>query len=334
MKHLLPILLLLALLCGTAAAAEWTPVTITDDYGYTAEISTAPQTIISLGPSNTEILFALGLGDKVAGVTEYCNYPAEAQTKSIIGGVSSPNVEKIVSLDPDLILANAMNGEDNIAHLRKLGYTVLCLNPDSVDGTFSSIRRVGEATGTSAAAGELIASMEHRLRTAAEKIQTSGTETLTVTHLMSTDPYWVSGIHTFQDELITLAGGTNAFPEVDGWGIINLEHLLTTDPDVILVDSGAGMGEKGENLLKQSFLTDSRLSSLTAVKNNRIYVMNADTFDRGGPRIVDAFDELVAVMYSESADSPASAAPQASGFGIALALIGTLAGLLILGKEI
>ncbi|HJK77855.1 MAG TPA: ABC transporter substrate-binding protein [Methanocorpusculum sp.] len=333
MKHLLPILLLLALLCGTAAAAEWTPVTITDDYGYTAEISAAPQTIVSLGPSNTEILFALGLGDKVAGVTEYCNYPAAAQTKSLIGGVSSPNIEKIVALNPDLILANAMNGEDNIAHLRKLGYTVLCLNPDSVDGTFSSIRRVGEATGTSAAAEELIASMQQRFRAAAEKVKTAGTTPLTVTHLMSTDPYWVSGIHTFQDELITLAGGTNAFPEVDGWGIINLEHLLTTDPDVILVDSGAGMGEKGENLLKQSFMTDPRLSSLTAVKNNRIYVMDSDTFDRGGPRIVDAFDELVAVLYPESAESPAAATPQAPGFGSVLTLAGGALALLILRKN-
>lgn len=333
MKHLLPILLLLALLCGTATAAEWTPVTITDDYGYTAEISAAPQTIVSLGPSNTEILFALGLGDKVAGVTEYCNYPAAAQTKSLIGGVSSPNVEKIVALNPDLILANAMNGEDNIAHLRKLGYTVLCLNPDSVDGTFSSIRRVGEATGTSAAPEELIASMQQRFRAAAEKVKTAGTTPLTVTHLMSTDPYWVSGIHTFQDELITLAGGTNAFPEVDGWGIINLEHLLTTDPDVILVDSGAGMGEKGENLLKQSFMTDPRLSSLTAVKNNRIYVMDSDTFDRGGPRIVDAFDELVAVLYPESAESPAAATPQAPGFGSVLTLAGGALALLILRKN-
>ncbi|MDR0981250.1 MAG: ABC transporter substrate-binding protein [Methanocalculaceae archaeon] len=334
MKYILSILILFCLLCGTAAAAEWTPVTITDDYGYTAEISAEPQTIVSLGPSNTEILFSLGLGDKVAGVTEYCNYPAEAQTKSIVGGVSSVNVEKIVALDPDLILANAMNGEDNIAHLRKLGYTVLCLNPDSVDGTFNAVCRIGEATGTSAAAAELVASMQQRLNAATEKVKTAGVPPLTVTHIMSTDPYWVSGIYTFQDELITLAGGTNAFPEVDGWGIINLERLLTADPDVILVDSGAGMGEKGENLLKQSFMTDLRLSSLTAVKNDRIYVMDSDTFDRGGPRIVDAFDELVAVLYPESAESPAATTPQASGFGSVLTLAGGALALLILRKNI
>jgi iron complex transport system substrate-binding protein len=233
----------------------------------------------------------------VVGVTEYCDYPTEAHTKPIIGGVSSINVEKIVALDPDLIVANVMNGEDNIAHLRKLGYSVLCLNPDSVEGTFSSIYCVGEATGTSSVATKLVASMRQRLDVAAEKVNISGTMPLTVQHLMSTDPYWVSGNHTFQNELIMLAGGVNAFPEVDGWGIINLERLLTADPDVILVDSGGGMGKKGPTLLKQSLLTDSRLSSLSAVKNNRVYVMDADTFDRGGPRIVDAFDELVAILH-------------------------------------
>lgn len=331
MKYLLSILILFGLLCGAAAA--WTPVTITDDFGYTAEISVEPQTIVSLGPSNTEILFSLGLGDRVAGVTEYCNHPAEAQTKSIIGGVSSMNVEKIVALNPDIILANEMNGEDNIAHLRQLGYTVLCLNQDSVDGTFSSIRRVGEATGTSAAAEGGISSMQQRLRAAAYQVKTAGISPLTVTHLMSTDPYWISGIHTFQDELITLAGGKNAFPEVDGWGIINLEHLLTTDPDVILVDFGAGMGEKGENLLKQSFLTDPRLSSLTAVQHERIYVMDSDTFDRGGPRIVDAFGELVAVMYLAATSTTATATPTASGFGVPLLMIGAILSLLLLRKD-
>ena len=333
MKHLLCILLLLVL-CGTASAAGWTPVTVTDDRGYTLTIPSEPQTIVSLGPSNTEILFALGLGDKVCGVTEYCNYPEQARTKTIIGGVSSANVEKIVSLHPDLILANDMNGEDTISHLRQLGCAVLLLNPDSVEGTFSSIRRVGEATGTSSAAEELISSMQQRIAAAKEKIPTAGTQPLTVTHLMSTDPYWVSGTHTFQDELITLAGGTNAFPEVDGWGIINLESLLITDPDIILVDSGAGMGDKGENLLKQSLMTEPRLSSLTAVKNNRVYVMDSDTFDRGGPRIVDAFDDLVAAMYPAAAALETAATPKTPGFGAVLTLLGTAAGLLIFRKEL
>jgi iron complex transport system substrate-binding protein len=333
MKYILSIFILFCLLCGPMAAAEWESVTIIDDYCHVPEISTVPRTIVSLSPSNTEILFALGLGDRVVGVTEYCDYPAEAHTKSIVGGVSSINVEKIVALDPDLIVANVMNGEDNIAHFRKLGYSVLCLNPDSVEGTFSSIYCVGEATGTSSVATKLVASMQQRLDVAAEKMNISGTTSLTVQHLMSIDPYWVSGNHTFQNELITLAGGVNAFPDVDGWGIINLERLLTADPDVILVDSGGGMGKKGQTLLKQSLMTDPRLSSLSAVKSDRVYVMDADTFDRGGPRIVDAFDELVAILHPIVNDDSIPLS-QTSDFSFSLLVAAVIVWFLIFRKMI
>ncbi|HJK01992.1 MAG TPA: ABC transporter substrate-binding protein [Methanocorpusculum sp.] len=312
MKFLLSIFLLVLLFdlsFGLVTASEWTPIAIVDDYGYTVEISTVPQKIVSLGPSSTEILFALGLGDKVVGVTEYCNYPAEAQTKSIIGGISSINIEKIVALNPDIILANKMNGRDIISYLRKLGYTVLCFNSDSVNGTFSTIRRIGEATGASIAAEELITSLLQHLAVTAEQVKNTGATPLTVMHLMSTDPYWVSGTHVFQDELITLAGGKNAFPEVHGWGIINLEHLLIRDPDVILVGSGSHWKISGDTL-KQSLKNVLHLSSLIAVKSNRIYVMDSDIFDRGGPRLADAFDKLVSFMYTNSIENLVATNPK------------------------
>jgi iron complex transport system substrate-binding protein len=334
MKYVPPILILLCLLCGASATAELTPVTITGDYCYASETPTLPQTIVSLVPSNTEILFALGLGDKVVGVTEYCNYPTEARTKSIVGGISSINFEKIVALDPDLILASSMNGEDSVAHLRKLGYSVLCLNSDSIEGTFSSIHCIGEVTGAKSIATELVTSMQQRLDATTEKIKTAETTPQTVKHLMSIDPYWISGNHTFQNELITLAGGINAFPEVDGWGIISLERLLTVDPDVILVDSSVDMEKEGGNHLKQLLMADPRLSSLSAVKNGRIYVMNADIFDRGGPRIVDALDELIAVLYPASNDIPVPATPQTPGFGLFLLLIGVVFGLVTFKRTI
>ncbi|MDR3102258.1 MAG: ABC transporter substrate-binding protein [Methanocalculaceae archaeon] len=330
MKSFISLFLLLCLLSGVVSAAEWSPVTITDDSGYTSEIASEPQTIVSLGPSNTEILFALGLGDKITGVTEYCDYPAEAHIKPIVGGISSVNIEKIVVLHPDIIFANAMIGEGSIHHLRQLGYTVICPNPKS-EGTFSSIRRVGSATGTSAVAEDLIASMQQRINAAAGMLETVGAGMLTVTHIVGTDPYWVSGVHTFQDELITLAGGKNAFSEIDGWGIISLEHLLTTDPDVILIDSDTGMGEMGKNLLKQSFMTDPHLSSLSAVKNNRVYIVDSDTFDRGGLRIGDALDELIAALYPavSTASAEAAASPRASGFGILPVVFGVVLGLML-----
>lgn len=340
MNCLVSISALLILLCvcigGAAAADQWTPVTITDDFGSVSVISSEPQRIVSLAPSNTEILFSLGLGSKVVGVTEYCNYPAEAQTKSLVGGMSTVNVERVVALDPDIIFGNMMNGEDNVNHLRQLGYTVICLNPDSVEGTFSAIRRVGTATGTSAEAGTLIDSMQRRIDNVMEKIKGMETYRPTVVHLLSTDPYWVSGNSTFQDTLITLAGGKNAFADVEGWGVVTLERMITTDPDIILVSSGSGMGEDGEDLLKRTLVTDPRLSKLSAVQQERVSVMNGDTFNRGGPRIVDALEDLAAVLYPDlfHATPTATATPKASGFAFPLLLIGVILGLVMFGKKI
>ncbi len=331
MKRLLPLLILaLCLCCGGAAAEQWTPVSITDDYGFVLVISGEPRTIVSLAPTNTEILFALGLGGKVVGVTEYCNYPDEAQEKPTIGGYSTINVEKITTLRPDIIFGNTMNGEENIDHLRKLGFTVICLNPDSVEGTFHAIRTIGTASGATAEAEELISSMKGTI-TNLTKHQTPSTPE--VVHLLGTDPYWVSGSATFQDELLTLAGARNAFSDVSGWSTISLERLITTDPDIILVSSGSGMGVEGEDILKNSIMTDPRLSSLEAVKNNRVYVMDSDTFNRGGPRLVQALENLTKTLYQDTyfeTAVPATETPKASGFGFGLVVLGAAACLVFL----
>lgn len=319
MKSHLIFLLLIFLLAVPVSAAEWASVSVTDDYDFTSIITSEPKRIVSLSPTTTEILFSLGLGDKVVGVTEYCNYPAEAKEKTIIGGYSTINVERIVALDPDLIFGNIGNGLDNIEHLRKLGETVICIDPDSVEGTYRAIHLTGTATGTTAEAEELVSSMQKRVAAVTEKIAGSETPSPKVTHIMSPDPFWVSGSDTFQDELIQLAGGKNAFPEVNGWSIVSLEKLLLADPEIILVDSGAGMGDKGENILKQQIMTEPRLQSITAVKNGQVYVMDSDTFDRGGPRIVDALEDLAKITHPDVFGDPVehTGTEKASGFGFA-----------------
>lgn len=333
MNHPIPKLLLIILcllmISPSMAADSWESVSITDDYGFTSLIENEPLTIVSLSPTTTEILFALGLGERVIGVTEYCNYPEDAKTKTIIGGYSSINIEKIIALNPDIIFGNIGNGLANIEHLRKLNETVICIDPDSVEGSFHAIQLIGKATGKETEAETLVSSMKERVNSVQEALKNSDEHTPTITHVMSSDPIWVSGSSTFQNELIELSGGTNAFPEVDGWGIISLERLLTKDPDIILVDSGAGMGDKGENILKQTFMTEPRLQSLSAVKNGRVYVMDSDTFDRGGPRIVDALDDLAKITHPEVFGEHAkpTATTEASGFGIVTLL--SLAGVLL-----
>jgi len=335
MKHvqiLLVFLLVLAIFSGTALG--WTPVTITDDSGFESIIETQPQTIVSLAPTNTEIIFALGLGDKVVGVTEYCNYPEEALTKQTVGGYSTINVEKIVTANPDIIFANPMNGQENIDSLRQLGYTVIVIQSDSVDGTYDAIQMIGTCTGTTAEADSIISDMKIRIQAITDKL-TGVTEKPTVMHAMSVDPYWVSGSNTFQNELITLAGGTNAFADVDGWGVVTLEKLLTTDPEIILVDSGSKMGTTGENTLQKAFLTDERLSSITAVKNKAVYVMDSDTFDRSGPRIVDSLEQLAQILHPEIFGDYAEPESTATspGFGAVLVIAGVIGGLFICRRK-
>ncbi len=331
MKHvriLLIFLLDIAVFSGTALG--WTPVTITDDSGFVSIIETQPETIVSLAPTNTEIIFALGLGDKVVGVTEYCNYPEEALTKQTVGGYSTINVEKIVTANPDIIFANRLNGQENIDSLRQLGYKVIVIQSYSVEGTYDAIRMIGTCTGTTAKADSIISDMKIRIQAITDKLE-GVTEKPTVMHAMSVDPYWVSGSNTFQNELITLAGGTNAFADVKGWGVVTLEKLLTTDPEIILVDSGSKMGTTGENTLQKSFLTEPQLSGITAVKDKAVYVMDSDTFDRGGPRIVISLEQLAQILHPEIFGEYAEPGSTAAslGFGAVLIIAGLIGGLVV-----
>ncbi|HJJ48818.1 MAG TPA: ABC transporter substrate-binding protein [Methanocorpusculum sp.] len=324
--------LLALLICSGAACAAF-PVTVTDSAGYTVTVTEQPKTIISLAPANTEIVYALGAGDKVVGDTDYCNYPEEAKSVAKIGGFSTISVEKITSLNPDIIFANDNNGLANIEQLKNLGFTVVVINPTSIDAIYSSIDLVGKCIGETDAAKQVIADMKTRIKAVSEKAAAAKT-TPSVTHVMSVNPYWISGKNTFQDELITLAGGKNAFPDIDGWNAVTLEKFIVANPDFILTDPGAEMGDFGTNSLRDSFYEDSRLATVSAVKSRQVVVIDADTFDRGGPRAADALEELAKVLhpeiFGEHAESTKAAA--SPGFGAELLFAGLGAALLLRRK--
>ena len=318
-------LLFLLVFAGAASAADWEPVTITDDLGVTVTIDKYPERIVSLSPANTEILFALGLGDRIVGVTEYCTYPEAALSKDKIGGFSTINTEKIAVLNPDLLVAADGNSEETIAHLRELGYTIITVNADTIDTTLADIRLIGKAAGVESAAEELVSSMQADLAEIAEK--TKGAEKPTILHCMWTDPLWVSGSGTFQDEMISAAGGVNAAAAEGGWVALTMEKFLTMNPDIIVVDSGDGMGVGTDDALKNFFLKDSRMQSLSAVQNERVYVVNADIIDRGGPRIVEGVEALAEIAHPDifgeyGGNTNTVVSP---GFGI----LGVLAGLCV-----
>lgn len=255
--------------------------------------------IVSLAPSNTEILFALGLGDKVVGVTSYCNYPPEAIKKDKIGGYSTVDIEKVVSLKPDLVLAAYGNGEETSERLKKLGLNVVVVSskPEkSIEDTLDEIRYVGKITGRDKDAESLCEEMKKRIKEITDK--TENVDKVRVAHICWHEPLYVAGSETLQSDLIEKAGGENVFSDVEGWHTVGIEELIVKNPDVIIVSSGTGMGGE-KNVTYDYILKEKRLKDINAVRNDRVYLIDADTVSRSGPRIVDALEEVARILHPE-----------------------------------
>ncbi|BBL67545.1 ABC transporter substrate-binding protein [Methanoculleus chikugoensis] len=338
-------LAVLLLLAGTAGATPVPPatadggersVTVIDDSGKTVLIRGEPQRIVSLAPSNTEILYALGLEDRIVAVTERCDYPPATAEKPKVGGFSTVNIEKVIAMEPDLIFAAPANTDEVIDRLRSLGMTVVILDPQTIDGVLHDIELAGRATGQEEQASTLIEGLRVRIGAVAEKAAGGPAEEPSVAHVIWHDPLWVSGRGTFQDEVITLAGGANAFGSVDDWSIVSLEEFIITNPDYILVSSGSGMNRDGYDAIYNYIINEPRLQRLDAVRNDRVYVIDADVVSRGSPRIVDALEEVADYLHpgTSGAGTPEAAGTvQSPGFGAITLICALSAAVLLLQKR-
>ncbi|MDI6815095.1 MAG: ABC transporter substrate-binding protein, partial [Dehalococcoidales bacterium] len=236
------ILLMVALLfSATACVPEPLPGSFVDDLGRTVNIEKVPQRIISLAPSNTEILYSLGLEDKLVGVTEYCNYPEAAKAKPKIGGFTTVDIERVVALKPDLILATSIHKKTVIPALEEVGLTVLALAPETVEGVLDNIILVGKITGKSREANRLVTSLEKRIKTITDKTEAlTEAERPRVLYLTWHDPLWTAGSGTLTDDLINKAGGQNIAHDLIGHKTIDLETVIHRNPQVIIAVTGHG----------------------------------------------------------------------------------------------
>jgi iron complex transport system substrate-binding protein len=264
-----------------------------------------PETIISLSPSNTEVLFALGLGDKVVGVTQYCNYPEEALDKTKIGGFS-PNdidvsIEQIVAIGPDLILATETHMNEVVPKLEQFvpeaAIIVILTSTPSFDTVFEAIEIIGEATGTVEQAAQIVSGMRERI-TAITDITDNLTEPEKpkVFYIVWHEPIFAIGGGTLGNTLIEAAGSINIFQDTEGSPMTDLETIIDRNPDVILGSLGVGTGA---DLAYQFVLNDERLSGVNARINNQVYPVNTDLYGRPGPRLVEALEELAALLHPE-----------------------------------
>jgi iron complex transport system substrate-binding protein len=286
----------------TVAQESTTPApastTITDQLGRTLTLTTTyPQRIISLAPSNTEILFALGLGDRVVGVTDYCNYPPEAKTKPSVGEYVNPNIEGIVAMNPDLILGTEAQTADYYAQIESKGLTMVAISPKTFDEVLASITLIGKITGADKAAAALTASMQKRIKAVTDKTASLSPDMKpSVFYVLWDDPLMTAGKGTFTDEMIAKAGGTNIFGDLESYPTVSLENVLVADPQIMV--AGVGTNE-GEQEPFQFIMTESRLQDTSARQNNRVYSINMDIISRPGPRIVDALEEFAHIIHPE-----------------------------------
>ena len=274
---------------------------------YTLRISKKPERIISMAPSCTEMLFAVGAGDSVVGVTEYCDYPAEVEEKKkngeieVIGGYSTPSFERIVDLEPDLIVSAYGNHDDVIYRLVEMEYPVYAQNPKNIEGILAHIKVTGAITECDETASSVVNELRADLDEIKEEMESLEEEQRPRVFYNIGD-FFTAGKETFANEIIEIAGGENIAAYKSGYFIMNLEEFIDKNPQVILCDSGHG----GMGIAYDQIADDERLKDVDAVKNNRLYVIDADIVSRPGPRVVDAvkivhddFGEFFAAMEEE-----------------------------------
>lgn len=275
-----------------------THIVFTDDFGFVVSVKKYPKRIVSLAPSNTEILFALGLKDRIVGVTDYCNYPPDVlelkRSKRIesVGGYSTVDVEKVVRLRPDLVVASYGNGIGVVKALKSFGITVICLNPKSIEDIIRDIEILGKVCGVEENASKLVEWIKLRIELIREDEHNWKPR---IVHIVWSDPIWVSGKNTFIDDAIEIAGGVNAVNE-SGWVVLSLEDLIRINPDIIIVNSGNGMSSSGENIIYESIIESDVLRNLKAVKCGNVYVIDADVISRPSYRLVYAIEEISKII--------------------------------------
>ena len=274
------------------------PMTITDDLDREVTLPALSRRIVSLAPSNTEILFAVGAGEVVVGVTKYCDYPAEAQEREQIGGFSAKtiSVETIVSLEPDLVLAYGNRQQTVIEALEQVGIQVIVLAPRSFDDVYTNIQLAGRITGHEETAIQVVDDMKARIAAVADKVSAiPESERLTVFWETFDEPLMTAGPSTFTGQMIELAGGANVFADLaEDYPQISAEEVIARDPAVIL-----GSDSHGDKLTAEQVAARPGWDQVAAVQNGRIHLIDGNVVSRAGPRLADAVEAIAQALYPE-----------------------------------
>lgn len=257
-----------------------------------APVETAPQRIVSLTPAITETLFAIGLGDRVVGVTRFCDYPPEARTKPQVGGYADPDVEAVVALTPDLVLISPNVGNrDGALALRRAGIRVEVVAGERLEETFAAMERIGTLCGVAERGRALAARVRGQVEAATAAVR--GRTPTRALFCLQTDPVIAAGRDTLPSDLLERAGGVNVV-EAPRYPQLTMEAVIAAAPDVILqtrMDVHEGDPSTGPTAFW------SRWHTLPAVEAGRVIVFDGTPALRPGPRVGDAVTQLAAYLH-------------------------------------
>jgi len=301
LRKTLLITLLIALMTAGACAPQTTPtstpITLSDGLGREVKLAAPAQKIVSLAPSNTEILFAIGAGSQVMGRDNLSDYPEAASAATDIGSAfEALNTELIVSLQPDLVLAAEINTADQVKALEDLGITVYYLkNPTTLEELYTNLEIVAQLTGRETEAATLIDDLKARVAAVDEKIATVTEKPTAFYELDATDPAkpYTVGKGTFITLLIERAGGQNIAGDLDEYPQLSLEQVVAADPDFII------LGDSAYGITPESVATRPGWDGLSAVTNNQVFPFDDNLLSRPGPRLVEGLEALAKLLHPE-----------------------------------
>ncbi len=300
---LLPILLLPA-----AAGA----LSVTDQTGRRVTLEAPPRRIVSLVPSVTEVVFAIGAEDVLAGVTDFCDYPPAARKKPSIGGMLAPSLETVVALRPDLVVATtAGNREETFAQLERLQIPVYLVNPTRVADVLDLISRLGALTGHERAAARLAASLDTRIKAVVARV--AALPRPRVLYVLWPEPLIVPGRGSLVSELLALAGGDSVTADAgESYPRYSLEAALAGAPEVIILAShGSAQGPTAREKWE-------RFTSLPAIRAGRLYTADGNLLHRYGPRLVDGLELLARFIHPGAFTGRSASRRTSRGWGPAV----------------
>lgn len=271
------------------------PLTITDASGLEFTFEQAPERIVTIAPSLTEIVFAIGLDDRIVGVSDLDNYPEEALDKPRVGDVYG-NAEALIAAEPDVVFAGLTVNGSILEGIRGLGLNVFTTEPTTIDEVIDSILQIGVITDAQEQAEEVAAKMRADKQQVIDTVAGLSEDEKKKVYI-EYSPLWTAGKGSFMDELITLAGGINIASDLEPWAQISSEAVIEANPDVIIYADTTDY-ETGKPLV-DSIRNRAGWGQLNAIQNDAIIGIDEDILSRNGPRITDALLEVAAGIYPD-----------------------------------